>query len=243
MISTIFNTFFYQPLYNGFIFLFDALPWIDAGIAVILFTAIVKLALFPLSKKSVMTQLQMKDVQKELDEVKRQFPKREEQALAVMRVYKERNINPFAGIILLFIQLPIIFALYFVFLKAGLPAINLELLYAWVPVPDAINVQFLSTLDVTQKSAIIAFLAALSQFFQVRFGMPVQSFPERKAGEKPSFSVELQKSMQVQMRYVLPVIIFFIARSLPAVVGLYWVTSNLFAIGQELYLRKKLKKA
>jgi membrane protein insertase Oxa1/YidC/SpoIIIJ len=89
---------------------------------------------------------------------------------------------------------------------------------------------------------VIALLAAVSQFFQVRFSMPIEPPKPPLAGSKPSFGAELQKSMQFQMRYVLPVIIFFISRSLPAVVGIYWVTSNLFAIGQELYLRKHMKR-
>ncbi|TSC66955.1 MAG: hypothetical protein G01um101472_585, partial [Parcubacteria group bacterium Gr01-1014_72] len=49
------------------------------------------------------------------------------------------------------------------------------------------------------------------------------------------------RSMQLQFRYVFPFIAFFISWSISGAVALYWTTSNLFAIGQELYLRKKLR--
>jgi len=47
--------------------------------------------------------------------------------------------------------------------------------------------------------------------------------------------------MQMQMKYVMPIIIFFIAYGLSAAIALYWTTSNLFMIGQELYIRKNIK--
>ena len=48
--------------------------------------------------------------------------------------------------------------------------------------------------------------------------------------------------MNMQMKYVLPAFVLIGAWSLPAVVGIYWVTSNVFAIGQELYMRRKKKE-
>ena len=116
--SYLFNLFFYEPLYNGLIFLIGVLPRADIGIVVVLFTCIVKLILFPLSKKSVLTQIRMKEIQPELDAIKEKHKEnKQEQALKVMALYKERKINPFSGILLIFIQIPIIFALYFVFFK------------------------------------------------------------------------------------------------------------------------------
>lgn len=238
--SYLFNLFFYQPLYNGLIFLIGLLPWVDMGVAVILFTCIVKLILFPLSKKSILTQIKMKEIQPELDAVKEKYKEnKQEQAVKVMALYKEKKVNPFSGILLIFIQIPIIFALYFVFLKGGLPKVNADLLYSsFVKIPDSINVSFLGLLDITQKGYLLAFTAALSQFFQVKLVIPKTKKTDSNS-KTNSFKDDLAKSMSIQMKYILPVIIFFIARGLPAVVALYWTTSNLFTIGQELYLRRK----
>lgn len=241
--SYLFNLFFYKPLYNGLIFLITTLPWADIGIVVILFTCIVKLVLFPLSKKSVLTQIKMKEIQPELDAIKEKHKdNKQEQALKVMALYKDKKVNPFSGILLIFIQIPIIFALYFVFLKGGLPKINTDLLYSFIKTPKSINISFLGLMDITQKSYVMAFFAALTQFFQVKFATP--QFKKKDSGSNTSsFKDDLAKSMSIQMKYILPVIIFFISRGLPAVVALYWTTSNLFAIGQELYLRRTHKNS
>lgn len=239
--SHLFNLFFYKPLYNGLIFLIGVLPWVDIGIVVILFTCLVKLVLFPLSKKSVLTQIKMKEIQPELDVIKEKYKdSKQEQSLKVMALYKERKINPFSGILLIFIQIPIIFALYFVFLKGGLPKINSDLLYSFIKIPASIDVSFLGLLDITQKSYAMAFFAALTQFFQVKFAAP-KIKKTGASGNESSFKDDLAKSMSIQMKYILPIIIFFIAKGLPSVVALYWTTSNLFTIGQELYLRRSRK--
>ena len=91
--SSLFHLFFYEPLYNGLIFLIGVLPWADVGIVVILFTCIVKLALFPLSKKSVLTQIRMKEIQPELDAIKEKHKdNKQEQALKVMALYREKRL-------------------------------------------------------------------------------------------------------------------------------------------------------
>ena len=64
-----FKTIVYIPLYNSLVFLMGALPWIDAGLAVIFFTIIIKLLLFPLSQKATRTQIQMKALEPELEKI------------------------------------------------------------------------------------------------------------------------------------------------------------------------------
>ena len=118
----------------------------------------------------------------------------------------------------------------------------MDSLYSFIKVPASIDISFLGLMDITQKSYLIALAAAITQFFQVKFAMPAVKKSNKKAGEN-SFKDDLARSMSIQMKYILPIIIFFIARGLPAVVALYWATSNLFAIGQELYLRRARKNA
>lgn len=238
MIATLFKDIFYEPLYNGLIFLFHLLPWADAGIIVILFTILVKLILFPLSKKSIETQMVMKKIQPELEALKKKHKDdREGQARAMMALYKEKKLNPLAGIFLVLIQIPIILALYWVFLNGGLPKVDTGLLYYFVPEPNVISMNFLGLLDISQKSLLVAILSGVSQFFQMRYALPAT--PAKS--DKPSFKDDLARSMSLQMKYVMPVFIIVIAYQLPAVVGLYWVTSNLFAIGQEIVVRRKYR--
>jgi YidC/Oxa1 family membrane protein insertase len=241
MIISFFRTVFYEPLYNGLILLIDLIPWIDAGIAVIIFTCLVRLLLFPLSRKAVRTQLRMKELEPELKALKERYKdKREELARKTLELYKEKGINPFSGILLLLIQLPIIFSLYRIF-SVGLPVVQEHLLYAFVQVPTFINVSFLGLIDITQRSFSLALITAITQFLQVRFSMPPS--PPKKAGSAPNFGEDLMRSMHFQMKYLFPVVVFFITYNLAAVIALYWTTSNLFTIGQELYIRRERKKA
>lgn len=243
MSTGIFSTIITTPLYNGMVFLMDMLPWADLGIIVIIFTCIVRLILFPLAQKSVRTQIVMQEIQPELDALKEKYKDNpQEQAAKMLALYREKGLNPFASILFMFIQIPIIFGLYFMFLHAGFPMIQTEFLYSFVGVPESINTMFLGIIDMTVKSLPIAILAGVFQFIQAQLmRMPVHT---EKEGEekKVSFGKEFTKSLHFQMKYIFPLIIVFIAAALPASIALYWATSNVFSIGQEVYTRKKLGK-
>jgi YidC/Oxa1 family membrane protein insertase len=241
MISTLFNTSIYQPLYNGIVLLMDILPWADLGVIVILFTLAIRLVLFPLSQKAVRTQLAMRQIQPELDVIKKEYTNdKQKQAEETFALYKKYKINPFSGIIFLIIQLPIIFALYFIFLRGGFPTIDTSILYSFISVPENISISFLGLIVMTEKSIILSLLTGITQFIQSRLTLPVSK--EKKPLKERTFGDDLAHSMQLQMRYVLPVIITFISYSLSAMIALYWVTSNIFTILQELFLRHKWKK-
>jgi YidC/Oxa1 family membrane protein insertase len=121
----------------------DLLPWFDAGIIVIIFTFVVKTVLFPISKKAVRTQAVMKILEPELNEIKAKYSDKQEQARRTMQFYKDKKINPFSSILLLFIQLPILFALYQIFLSNGLSVPDANILYSFVKAPEAVNTIFL----------------------------------------------------------------------------------------------------
>ncbi len=234
-----FSTIVTTPLYNGMVLLMGALPWADLGVVIILFTCIIRLVLFPLAQKSVKTQIVMQEIQPKLDAIREQFKgDPQQQASRTMAVYKENGLNPFASILFMFIQIPIIFGLYFMFLHAGFPSIDSNFLYSFVHVPAGVDTMFLGFVDMTVKSIPIAILAGVFQFIQAQ----LMKMPKPKQDDKPSFGKEFTKSLNFQMKYVFPLIIIFVAAALPASIALYWATSNVFYIGQELYVRKHLKK-
>lgn len=238
--SSIFHTVFYQPLYNGLIALMGLLPWFDVGVIIILFTIIVKVALFPLSKKAVIAQAEMKKLEPELKKIKEKYKSdSQEQARKTMALYKENNVSPFSSLLTTLIQLPIIFALYFVFLKSGLPVVNEMLKYSFVPTPQSINMVFLGLINITNKSAVLAVLAGVSSYFQMKHSMP--ALPAQ-TGEK-SFQNDLSRSMSLQMKYIFPIIIFIVSLNISGAVALYWVASNLFTLAQEVFVLKKFKAA
>lgn len=236
--SNLFNTFLVTPLYNLLTLFIETMPFADLGLAIILLTIVVRLLLFPLSKSAIKTQLKMKEIQEPLEEIKKKYKTDQQQmALEMMKFYKENDIRPFSGILLLFIQLPIIFALYHVFLK--LPNIDLTLIYSFIPVPEYVNFNFLGLFDLTSKSVVLSVLAGLTQFFQARLMVKKNKESQTKPAEK-NFQNDLMKSMQIQMQYVLPGLMIAFSYTLGAVVALYFITSNLFSIAQEFYLKKKM---
>jgi YidC/Oxa1 family membrane protein insertase len=195
----------------------------------------VKLILFPLSKKSIVSQVKMKKLEPELKAIKENFKDKQEQATKTMALYKENKINPFSGFLLILIQLPIIFALYFVFFK-GL-TFDSNILYSYIKVPENINFSFLGLIDMHSKSLFLAILAGVSQFIQTKISMQ----PLKPDNGDKSFKNELMKSMNIQMKYILPIFIGFVAYQISAAVALYWVTSNIFTIGQELFVIRKIR--
>ena len=235
-----FNTFFYEPLYNGLVFLISVMPGADVGLAVIVLTLLVKIIILPLSHKSVASQAKMRSIEPEMKRVKERHKDKQEQARQVMDLYKKHGVNPFSGCFLMLVQLPIIFALYWVFFKGLANNIDQTILYSFVVAPEQINVHFLGFIDMSQKNIILAALAGISQYFQMKLSMPPipKDDGEKKKGDM-SFKDEFAKNMNLQMRYMLPGIVFFVAYSISSAVALYWLVSNLFSIGHELVVKRK----
>ena len=237
----LFNNIFYLPLYNGLIFFIDIIPFHNVGLVVVLFTCFIKIILFPLSQRAIKTQFEMKKIETEINDMKLKYKDdKKAQAEKTMQLYKDRGINPFAGIFLMLIQLPVLMALYFVFLHGGFPNVNHADLYSFTlfPSPEAIGMTFLGV-NVAEKSIIFALLAAITQFFQMQITIPKTAAKKGDNKGAPVFKDELARSMNMQMKYIMPVIIFFIAKNFAVVVSLYLITSSIFAIGQELYMKRK----
>ena len=217
----VFNTFFYEPLYNGLVFLISVIPGADVGIAVVILTLVVKILILPLSHKSVVSQAKMRNIEPEIKKAKEEIKDKQEQAKRIMDLYKKHGVNPFSGCFLMLIQLPIIFALYWVFFK-GLGNIDTAPLYAFITHPEHVNMMFLGLIDMTKKSLILALIAGTSQYFQMKLSMPpLPSQEKNKASGPVSFKDEFAKNMNVQMRYVLPGIVFFVSYSISSAVALY----------------------
>lgn len=243
MISSLFHGLFYDPLYNLLVFVIDHVPGGDVGLATIIVTILVKVILFPLSKQATKTQLKMKVLEPELAKIKEQYgSNREEFGRKTLEFYRKNEINPFASFFLILLQLPVIIALAYIFISGGLPTIKTELLYSFIGVPAVVSTLFLGFIDVSVRSVVLSVIAGLAQFVQIRLSVPAYVAPANPKAN-PSFGDDLAKSMNVQMRYVMPLIMFFVCLSVSGAVALYWITGSLFTIGQELYFRKTIKKA
>lgn len=235
-LSVFFNEVFYRPLLNALVYLTGFLPYNDLGFAVIILTIAVRLIIFPLTHRAIKTQNKMKMIEPELKKIKDGVKDREEQARKTMELYRAHGINPFSGMVLLFLQLPVLIAMYLVFRESS--QIDPSYLYGFISMPDLIHDNFLGFINLGQRSILLAFLAALSQFVQIKLSQPLSPPGTSSDRKAPDFS----KMLSWQMTYFMPVLIFFIATRFPSAVSLYWTTLNIFAIVHEGMVRKKAKK-
>jgi len=238
MISSIFNIIFYQPLYNSLVFLTSVLPFHDLGLAIIFLTVIVRFILLPLSHKSVVTQRKIKEIEPEISKIKNKLKdNREEQARQTMALYKEHGISPFSSFFALLVQFPVFIALFLLLKSDSL--FDPNNLYSFINFPQEVNMFFLGIVDLSRANYFFAAFAGISQFFQIRLAMPQT---KRNTTKDHSFKAELQRSMSVQMKYIMPIFIFFIAMRFSSGLALYWTVSNVFAIVHEIAVSKKAKK-
>ncbi len=245
-----YHEFIFRPLYNGLVYVMDILPWTDVGIAVVIFTIVIKFILYPLSKSSLLTQVRMKEIEPEVNAIKAQYSKdRQTQTLKIMALYKEKKIKPFSGILLVLIQLPILFALISVFYKI-IPEVDATFLYSFVSVPE-VKTLFLGFIDLTQKSLILSILTGVIQYAQLHFSLSGKPPAALAAGQTADFSTQMAASMSKQMKFLVPIIAFastywLIPAQFPqaaSIIAIYWSVSSLFTLGQELWIRHQYKVA
>ncbi len=239
--SFIWHTFFFDPIYNTLVFFIDVVRGGDVGLAIICTVVLVKLLLLPLSIKAMRTQLLMREIQPKLEALKEKYKdQREMLALKTMETFREAKVNPLSSILVLIIQLPIIIALNLAVYFGGgvrLPEINTDLLYGFIVAPDFVNMTFLGFLDIAVRSIPLAILAGVTQFFATKLTLP--ELKPREKDAEPSFKEDFTRNMHMQMRYVMPVMIVFIAFTFSAAIALYLITSNLMMIAQEFLMRHK----
>lgn len=233
----IYHLVLFQPLLNLMIFLYNIIG--DFGIAIIIVTVLVRLALVPLSVKSIKSQKALQELQPKMNEIKNKYKdNKEEQSKALMEFYKENKINPLSSCLPMLIQLPIIFALYRVF-RQGLTEESMVHLYSFVQKPDVLNPLFIGILNLSESNVILAVLAGAFQFIQSKMLMP--KIKKKKATGKGIMG-DVSSIMSKQMTYFMPVMTVFIAMSLPSGLALYWIATTLFAIGQQYIIMRNPKE-
>ena len=146
---------------------------------------------------------------------------KEDQAKALLRLYKEHKFNPFSGILLLFIQLPVFIALFQIFN-------NTEVLLGIFD-----NHTFLGLFGLDQKNFILVGLATLFQYWQGRLSLPPKSDNIAEKNSAAAFS----RSMILMSPFITAIVLI----NLPSAIALYWTVSNLFSVFQQFIINKKLK--
>jgi YidC/Oxa1 family membrane protein insertase len=264
-----FTTFIVQPIFNVLTLIYALLPGHNFGVAIIIFTIVARIALYPMLKKQLKHTRAMRELQPEIKKIKAKTKGNKAQESAMMmELYKEREIKPLAYMGLMILQIVIFFALF-----SGLnkvvndPQQLYDFSYPFIqnlPSMQDINSgaavvdnTLFGFVDLTRSAVssetgfyFPAFLlvlgSAIIQFFQIKQTMPSDK-DARKLRDilkdantgKQADNTEVSAAMTRNMAYVLPVFIFVVTIGFPAALSLYWFVGGLIAFAQQAYLLRQ----
>lgn len=240
----LYHNIIYLPLYNVLVLFYNIIPFKDFGVAIILTTILIRLFLYPISKKQIQSQKKLQTLQPEIKKVQEKHKdNKEEQAKAMMALYKEHRVNPISGCLPLIFQILFFIAIYRVIInisRGGFMVMQ-ENLYSFVHSQTSINHLFLGVLDLTVPSIPLAVFTAIAQYFQMKMiiGRTMPAPPKAENEGTPDFASIMNK----QMLYVGPALSLFIGITFPAALSLYWLTSTLFMLLQQKITFAEKQKA
>jgi YidC/Oxa1 family membrane protein insertase len=231
MISSFFYHILTQPLTNILVFFYNTVARQDLGIAIILLTLFIRFLLFPLFHKSTRQQLIMQHLQPKVRAIQKEFKDdKVKQTETLMALYAEHSVNPFSGFLFLLVQIPILIVLYRIFL-GGLAPGHMASLYSFVANPGTLHNTLLGLINLNERSIVLVALAAALQFVQGKLSLP------RSA---PGIQATPMESAARNMVFVGPLITLLIFFRLPAAVSLYWVTTSVVSIVQQVIVNRSL---
>lgn len=212
------------PLSSFFTYLHDTLIGsvvtnnnVSYGLAIILFTLIIKTILLPLNIKQVKSSIKMQEIQPEIKKIQEKYkndPQKVNQEM--MSLYKEKGANPFSGCLPLFIQMPILWALYYVF--NSLTVIQ-GVSFLWIP-------------DLYQKDIyyILPILSAGTTYLSTLMMSAGTSTDSAQAKQTGTMNIGMSIFMG------------FMSLNFKSALVLYWVVGNVFSIGQTILVKRLVKK-
>ena len=208
----------------------------NMGLAIIVFTVIVRLATLPLTIKQLKQMKAMTDLQPRMREIQERFGRdRQRVSQETMRMYREAGVNPVGCLGPLVIQMPILFGLFRVLIQTlysrpdHLVALA-EKFYAWIPVfpiytaaPLSASFLWMDLSEPDPTNVIIPILVFVSTWLQQKMTMTPSTDPR-------------QSTNQMMMLWLMPLMIAFFSFTLPSGLSLYWVASNVIGIGIQYFI-------
>lgn len=257
-----FTTFIVQPIFNVLVVIYALLPGHNFGLALILFTVLIRVLMWPLVKKQLHHAKAMRALQPELKRIKKEAKgdRVKEQALT-LELYKERQINPFSSVGLMILQIPIFLALY-----SGIsrivkdPQQLVDFAYPFVREMSwmkelatdigKLDETLFGVVDLTRAAMsnegiywpamIIVLLSVVAQYYQSKQLLPKQTekkslrkiLKDASAG-KQADAEEMQAAVSSKTMALIPVLIFFVTVNIASALSLYFLVGSIVAIIQQ----------
>jgi len=266
-----FETLIVQPIFNLLVLIYALIPGHNFGLAIIIFTVLVRLLMWPLVKKQLNHAKALRELQPELKKIKAATKgNRQKESQLTMELYKEKEINPFASLGIVLVQLPILIGLYVGLRKViDDPQQILDFSYpalhhlSWMKELQNNIHQFDNSLfgivDLTRKAVgplywpalLIAVASGIMQFLQSKQLMP-QSKEQRSLRKilseansgKSADQQEVNAAVSRGTIFLIPAFVTVFAIQLPAALPLYWLASSTVALWQQsIILREGAEEA
>ena len=264
----IFDLIIVQPIFNILIGIYSLIPGGDFGVALIIFTILVRLGLWPLVKKQLHQTKAMQKMQPELAKIKIAAKgNKQTESMMMMELYKKHDVSPFSSIGVLLIQLPIFIALYQVIVmfttkRDLIDKFAYDFMKGLEPVkeliahPENFNEKLFGFIDLTKVSisgsginwillALVG-LAVFTQYMMSKQTMPKKNSTKRlrdimneAADGKQADQAEMNAAVMGKMTKVMPIMMFFVMMNLPGALVLYYTISNSVAILQQRSVLKQ----
>jgi YidC/Oxa1 family membrane protein insertase len=259
----LFRTLVEQPIFNLLEVIYAIVPGHDLGVAIIIFTALVRIALWPLVRKQLHHTKKMRKLQPELKKIKEAAGgDRQKQARLQMEFYKEQEIKPFSTIGTLIVQIPIFIGLYQAVNRLIKDQDSLQnFSYDWVKDlswikhvaenREAFDHTLFGLVDLSQKglkvgggiyfaAIVLAAIAALAQYFQSK-ALMIDQKDSRKLKEilkaaaagEQTDQAEMTAAVSKGMLIFMPFITFIFSVSIPSALSLYLLTSSVVGFIQQ----------
>lgn len=207
----------------------------DYGYSIIIFTIITKLLLLPINIKQTESTKRMNEINPKMKEIQEKYKNDKEKLnQKLLELYKEHNYNPASGCLPALIQMPILFALFYVIQNP------VKYVFLDQAVFEGISRSFWWITDIgkTEMAAtviriggfglpLLAILSAATTYIQMRMLSPQNG--------------KVEQSQQMMSR-VMPLMFGWITLSVPAGLAIYWIVGNLFTIAQQYFMMKPLEK-
>jgi len=205
-------TFIAKPMFVLLQFIHDYVG--NWGWTIVLVTILIKLILFPLSHKGMVSMNRLKELAPKVKSIQEKYKDDKQKAsMHMMELYKKEGANPMGGCLPIILQIPVFFAIYRVLLNA-------------IELKGAEWILWIDDLGAMDPYFILPILMGATMYLQQKITPNTMADP-----------------MQQKLFQLLPVIFTFFFLWFPAGLTLYWFINNLFTIGQQYYVNVIFKNA
>lgn len=204
------------------------------GVSIIIMTILIKLLMFPFTKKQSLGTLKMQEIQPKIQAIQAKYKDNQQKLQQEMaKIYKDNGYNPMSGCLPMLVQFLILFAMYNLF-NNYFEFRGSSFIPNWIEDLSSGDSIYTLKFDIPFFGNQVRILPFIYLASQLLFGKITGNGGTAAPGTS-------QAQMQMMM-YVMPVMFFVMFYNAPSGLLLYWTVSNIFQMGQQIIINKTMKQ-